>query len=115
MLERNVEVTYEKLYDEITSPSHIAKIRLGFKCKDKYRRPFAEEVSKICGKIVQMCLLLPTIFSLLPPPFEIRNRQLCCFLFCLFSTFCFTHYFALSFYRWSLTKTSLLRTTEPVR
>ena len=47
MLERNVEVTYEKLYDEITSPSHIAKIRLGFKCKDKYRRPFAEEVRSV--------------------------------------------------------------------
>jgi hypothetical protein len=39
-----VEVTFDKLYDEITSPSHIAKIRLGFKCKDKYRRPFEEEV-----------------------------------------------------------------------
>jgi hypothetical protein len=44
-LERNVEVTYDKLYEEITSPSHIAKIRLGFKNKDKYRRPFAEEVN----------------------------------------------------------------------
>lgn len=43
-LERNVEVTFDKLYDEITSPSHIAKIRLGFKNKDKYRRPFEEEV-----------------------------------------------------------------------
>lgn len=40
-----MQVTYEKLYDEITSPSHIAKIRLGFKCKDKYRRPFEEEVT----------------------------------------------------------------------
>jgi preprotein translocase subunit Sec63 len=40
-----VEVTFDKLYDEITSPSHIAKIRLGFKNKDKYRRPFEEEVS----------------------------------------------------------------------
>lgn len=37
-------MTFEKLYEEITSPSHIAKIRLGFKCKDKYRRPFQEEV-----------------------------------------------------------------------
>lgn len=41
-----MQVTYEKLYEEITSPSHIAKIRLGFKCKDKYRRPFEEEVRK---------------------------------------------------------------------
>ena len=46
-LERNVEVTFDKLYDEITSPSHIAKIRLGFKNKDKYRRPFEEEVSGV--------------------------------------------------------------------
>jgi hypothetical protein len=37
-------VSYDKLYDEITSPSHIAKIRLGYKNRDKYRRPFEEEV-----------------------------------------------------------------------
>ena len=55
-LERNVEVTFDKLYDEITSPSHIAKIRLGFKNKDKYRRPFEEEVSDVV-------LLLCSVFS----------------------------------------------------
>ena len=48
-----MEVTYDKLYEEITSPSHIAKIRLGFKNKDKYRRPFEEEVSKMCYGIAE--------------------------------------------------------------
>ncbi len=43
-LERNVEVTYNKLYDEITAPSHIAKLKLGYHNPDKYRRTFEEEI-----------------------------------------------------------------------
>jgi len=41
-LERNVEVTYDKLYAEFTAPSHISKVRVGHQVIDKYRRPFKD-------------------------------------------------------------------------
>ena len=44
-LERNVDVTYNNLYEEITSPSHIYKVRMGFQKRDKFRRSFEEEAA----------------------------------------------------------------------
>jgi hypothetical protein len=45
-LERNVNVSYNHLCDELTKPSHIAQLRLGlgFTQRDKYRRNFQDEV-----------------------------------------------------------------------
>ena len=45
-LERNVNVSYNNLCDELSKPSHIAQLRLGlgFTQRDKYRRNFQDEV-----------------------------------------------------------------------
>jgi hypothetical protein len=45
-LERNVEVSYKKLYNELQQPSHIAQVRLGLGVaqRDKFRRTFEQEV-----------------------------------------------------------------------
>eukprot|EP01034_Spumella_vulgaris_P021817 gene21817-27886_t len=43
-LERNVEVTYRRLYGELTAPSHIAQVKLGARfTKDKYRRSYEQD------------------------------------------------------------------------
>ena len=51
-LERNVEVTFDKLYAEFTAPSHISKVRVGHQVVDKYRRPFKEEVTYMIMMII---------------------------------------------------------------
>lgn len=45
-LERNVEVSCKKLYNEMQQPSHIAQVRLGLGAaqRDKFRRTFQQEV-----------------------------------------------------------------------
>jgi hypothetical protein len=44
-LERNVEMSCRKLYDEMQQPSHIAQVRLGLTTnRDKFRRSFEQEV-----------------------------------------------------------------------
>lgn len=45
-LERNVEASCRKLYEELTAPSHIAQARLGIGItqRDKFRRTFQQEV-----------------------------------------------------------------------
>lgn len=44
-LERNVDVSCKKLYEEIMKPSHIASVRLGLNGqRDKFRRTFEEEI-----------------------------------------------------------------------
>jgi hypothetical protein len=49
-LERNVDASCKKLYEELTSPSHIAQARLGigYSQRDKFRRTFQQEV---CGDL----------------------------------------------------------------
>ena len=44
-LEKNIEVSVNNLYEEYTESNHIANVRIGYSSKDKYRRPFKEEVS----------------------------------------------------------------------
>lgn len=43
-LERNVEVTFNKLYEELKGPSHIIKLSQGVQSRDKFRRKFSEEI-----------------------------------------------------------------------
>eukprot|EP01038_Epipyxis_sp_PR26KG_P006095 gene6095-8399_t len=42
-LERNVEVTYKKIYEEMMAPSHKLKLSTGI-ARDKFRRNFADEL-----------------------------------------------------------------------
>lgn len=45
-LERNVNVTYNKLYDELTQPSFIAQVRLGMgvQNRDKFRKTLEQDI-----------------------------------------------------------------------
>jgi hypothetical protein len=57
-LERNVDVTYNKLYEELLQPSHLAKVRIGLQpSRDKFRRTFEEEVSSIWTIFLQSLII----------------------------------------------------------
>lgn len=43
-LERSAEVTFNNLYNELTAPSHIYKLRMGHRQRDRYRKKFEDEV-----------------------------------------------------------------------
>lgn len=68
-LERNVEVSCKKLYNELQQPSHIAQVRLGLGVaqRDKFRRTFEQEVFCVVMVWTNNFLIIPFYYRLNRP------------------------------------------------